>query len=162
MQSICFSFGYHPNPSKTWLLTKEQHLETAKEVFEDCNIHITSTGQRHLDSALVSDSFLSDFMATKIFTWVDELENLSKVAETEPHAAYAALTHGLTAKWTYLVRTTPRTSDHMAPPEKVLRHKFIPAITGMKTVTDKERQLLALPCRNGGLGIIDPTYQCSP
>ena len=74
---------------------------------EDCDIHITSTGQRHLGSALGSDSFLRDFMATKIFSWVDELENLSKVAKTEPQAAYAALTHGLIAKWTYLMRTTP-------------------------------------------------------
>ena len=138
-----------------------QHLETAKEVFEDCNIHITSTGQRHLGLALGSDSFLSDFVATKISTWVDELENLSEVAKTEPQAAYAALTHGLIAKWTYLMRTTPGISDHMAPLEEVLRHKFIPAITGRKTVTDEERQLLALPCRNGGLGIIDPTHQCS-
>ena len=27
--------------------------------------------------------------------------DLSDVAKTEPQAAYAALTHGLTAKWTY-------------------------------------------------------------
>ena len=113
MQSIGPSFGYHPNPSKTWLLTKEQHLETAKEAFEDCNIHITSTGQRHLGSALGSDSFLSNFVATKISTWVDELENLSEVAKTEPQAAYAALTHGLIAKWTYLMRTTP--CRHLRP-----------------------------------------------
>ena len=49
----------------------------------------------------------------------------------------------------------------MAPLEEVLRHKFILGITGRKTITVEERQLLALPCRNGGLGIIDPTCQCS-
>jgi len=74
---------------------KEQHFETAKKVFENCDICITSTGQRHLGSALGSDSFLRDFMVTKITSWVDELENLSEVAKTEPQAAYAALTHGL-------------------------------------------------------------------
>ena len=74
---------------------------------------------------------------------------------------YAALTHGLIVKWTYLTRTTPGISDHMAPLEEVLRYKFIPAITGRKTVTDKERKLLALPFRNGGLGVIDPTCRCS-
>ena len=161
MQSLGPSFGYHPNPLKTWLLAKEQHLDTAKEVFEDCDIHITSTGQRHLGSALGSDSFLRDFVATKISSWVDELENFSEVAKTEPQAAYAALTHGLIVRWTYFMRTTPGISDHMAPLEEVLRHKFIPAITGRKTVTNEERQLLALPCRNGGLGIIDPTCQCN-
>ena len=139
MQSLGPSFGYHPNPSKTWLLAKEQHLDTAKEVFEDCDIHITSTGQRHLGSALGSDSFLRDFMATKISSWVDELENLSEVAKTEPQDAYAALTHGLIVRWTYFMRTTPGISDHMAPLEEVLRHKFIPAITGRKTVKNEER-----------------------
>ena len=74
MQSLGPSFGYHPNPSKTWLLTKKHHLETAKEVFEDCDICIiTSTGQRNLGSALGSDSFLRDFVAPKISSWVDKL-----------------------------------------------------------------------------------------
>ena len=100
-------------------------------------------------------------MATKISSWVDELENFSEVAKTEPQAAYAALTHGLIVRWTYFMRTTPGISDHMAPLEEVLRHKIIPAITGRKTVTNEERQLLALPFRNGGLGIIDPTCQCN-
>ena len=31
MQGLGPLFGYHPNPSKTWLLTKDHHLETAKE-----------------------------------------------------------------------------------------------------------------------------------
>ena len=98
MQSLGPSFGYHPNPSKTWLLTKKHHLETAKEVFEDCDIRITSTGQRNLGSALGSDSFLRDFVAPKISSWVDKLENLSEVAKAEPQAACAALTHGLITK----------------------------------------------------------------
>ncbi len=59
------------------------------------------------------------------------------------------------------MRTTPGISDHMAPLEAVLKHKFIPAITGRKIATDEEQQLLALRCRNGGLGIIDSTCQCS-
>ena len=151
IQSIGPSFvhRYYLNPSKTWLLAKEQHLETAKEVFEDCDIHITSTGQRHLGSALGSDSFLSDSMATKMPTWVDELKNLSEVAKTDPPAAYAALTHELIANWMYLMRTTPGISDHMAPLEEVLRHIFIPAITSRKTVTDSSACVRMVRSRNG-------------
>ena len=154
------AFGYFPNPSKTWLLTKEDHLEKAKELFENCNIHITSTGQRHLGSTLGSESFSCGYVSAKISTWVDELERLCEIAKTEPQAAYSALTHGMISKWTYIMRTTPDIAQLMAPLEDTLRKKFIPVITGRVAITNEERQLLALPCRNGGLGIIDPTRQC--
>ena len=36
-------------------------------------------------------------------------------------------------------------------------HKFIPAITGRRSITDVERELFALPCKLGGLGIPNPT-----
>ena len=45
----------------------------------------------------------------------------------------------------------------MAPLEKVVRQQFIPALTGQTAIGDEMRSLLALPCRLGGLNIIDPT-----
>ena len=89
------AFGYFPNRSKTWLLTKEDHLEQAKELFENCNIHITSTGQKHLGSTVGSESFSYGYVNAKISTWVDELERLCEIAKTEPQAVYSALTHGI-------------------------------------------------------------------
>ena len=35
-----------------------------------------------------------------------ELIKLAKIAETQPHTAYAALTHGLQSKWSYLMCIT--------------------------------------------------------
>ena len=55
------------------------------------------------------------------------------------------------------MHTTPGITPLMTPLEDILRNKFIPAITGRKAVTNEERQLLALLCKNGGLGIINPT-----
>ena len=37
---------------------------------------------------------------------MNEVEKLSKITKTQPHAAYAAFTHGLSSKWNYLLRVT--------------------------------------------------------
>eukprot|EP00794_Sanderia_malayensis_P019779 gene19779-21716_t len=57
-----------------------------------------------------------------------------------------------------LVESTPYmcySSGKLAdlPIEDVIRQKLIPSITGGHVVNDKERKLLALPTRNGGLGL---------
>ena len=41
--------------------------------------------------------------------------------------------------------------------EGVIRHDLIPALTGQPHPSDNVRQLLALPARHGGMGIVDPT-----
>ena len=151
------AYGCYPNPSKTWLLVKEDQMEMATERFAEFGINITPTGQKHLGSALGSKQFLHGFMEAKITTWASELHKLCEIAKTEPQVAYSALIHGLIGKWTYIMRTTPGVSPLMSPLEEILRNKFIPLITGRKAITDEERALLALPCRNGGLGIINPT-----
>ena len=44
-------------------------------------------------------SFLQQYVDRKVDGWMTEVEKLSKFAATEPHAAYAALTHGLSSRW---------------------------------------------------------------
>ena len=66
-------------------------------------------------------------------------------------------THGLMGKWTYLARTVPGTSDQFKPLEETIRHRFIPALTGRSAISDIERNLLSLPTRLGGLGIMNPS-----
>ena len=39
-----------------------------------------------------------------------------------------------------------------------MRHRLIPALTGRPPPNDSERELLALPVRLGGLGIVNPTH----
>ena len=43
----------------------------------------------------------------------------------------------------------------LQPLKNILCEKFIPALTGRPAPSDTERELLALPTRNGGLGIIN-------
>ena len=90
-------------------------------------------------------------------SWVDELERLSRMATTQPHAAFAAFTHRLSGRWTYLARTTPHIEDLIKRLEEAIRRVFIPNLTSRNAFNNTERDMLALPPRLGGLGISDPS-----
>ena len=144
-------YGYYPNATKTWLIVKEDHLEEAKNQFKDSGVSITAEGKRHLGAAIGTPPFISAHVQHKVAEWV---EHLSSIAVTQLHAAYAALTHGLKHKWTYLI---PNIEDQLQPLEDAIRHKFLPSLTGQSALNDETRDLMALPVRHGGLGIINPT-----
>ncbi len=42
------AFGYETNPSKTWLIVKEEFYDEAMDIFETTGIGITINGKRHL------------------------------------------------------------------------------------------------------------------
>ena len=42
------------------------------------------------------------------------MKRLAEVADIFPHAAYAAFTHGLFSRWSYLMRTIPDITDFLA------------------------------------------------
>ena len=100
-------------------------------------------------------------MQRKVADWVSEIEHLSSIAVTHPHAAYTAYTHGLSSIWTFLARVIPEIGDLLCPLEEAIRHRFLTALTGKTALTDIERDLLALPVRLGGMGISNPTKQAS-
>ena len=151
------TYGYHPNASKTWLIVKEEKFEEATTAFEGTGVSITQEGKRHLGAALGTIKFIESYVKNKVSEWVHEIEVLSTFAVTQPHAAYAAFTHGLTSRWTFLARTTPNIGNLLQPLEEAIRLKFLPALTGKAAFSDDIRDLLALPVRLGGLGVTDPT-----
>ena len=71
--------------------------------------------------------------------------------------ATCSVTHGLSGKWTHLAQTVSGTNYLFEPLEEVIRHRFIPALTGRGAIRNVERDLLTLPTRLGGLGIINPS-----
>ena len=161
------TFGYHPNASKTYLVVKEEHETCATQLFADTNVHITTHGKRHLGAALGSKTFTEEYVSAKVLGWTKEIEHLAKVAVSQPHAAYAAFTHGLSSRWTYLLRTIPDIQDLLLPLENAIHQSLIPALTGRPPCSTLERDLLALPIRLGGLGLYNPaaiaptTFQAS-
>ena len=86
--------------------------------------------------------------------WGDELEQLAKIAHTQPHAVHAAFTHGMTSKWNYLSCTMPDIGPQFLPLEETIRTT---ALTGKPPPNDTERDLLALPARLGGIALSIPT-----
>ena len=151
------AYGYYPNAAKTWLIVKEDHQEEARILFNNTGVSITTEGKRHLGAAVGSPQFISGYVEHKVSEWVKQVERLSSIATTQPHAAYAAFNHGLKHKWTYLIRTIPNIDDQLQPLEDVIRHTFLPSLTGQSALNDETRDLMALPVRHGGLGIINPT-----
>ena len=143
-------YGYHPNPAKTWLIVKEHNLTEATELFRNTGVSITTEGKRHLGAAIGTRNFVEEYMQQRVATWVLEVEHLSSIAITQPHAAYSAFTHGLLNKWTYLARTVPNVSD-------LFQKTFLPSLTGQNAFNNSTRELMALPTRLGGLGITNPS-----
>ena len=60
-----------------------------------------------LGSPVGKPEYIADFVSQKVMQWVGEIEKLAEIADSQPHAAYGAITHGLSSKWTFLSRTTP-------------------------------------------------------
>lgn len=98
-------------------------------MFSDTGVVFTPEGKRHLGYAIGSSSFVECYVEEKGSDWKKELEHLSKIAIPQPQAAYAALTHGIVSKWTFLAKATPNMHSALLEPlEEVITHKFLPAI----------------------------------
>ena len=77
---------------------------------------------------------------------------------SQPQASCAAYTFGLRHRWTYFLRTPPDIADLLEPSERAISNVLIPALLEHH-VTETERDLLALPVRMGGLGLVNPVNQ---
>ena len=113
-------FGYFPNPSKTWLVTKEGCHTAGFSTFAGTGVNVTSDGRPYLGAAVGSANYVENYVKSKVSSWLSSLYNLTNIAKTQPHAAYSALTHGLSSKWTYLCRTVPNISDLLKPLDDTL------------------------------------------
>ena len=100
---------------------------------------------------------MRSYVENKIDSLRLELSKITGVAKTQPQSAYAALTHGLAAKWLFISRTTPTVADLFAPLEQTIQEQLIPKMTVRDTLNLQEREILALPTRLGGLSLNIPT-----
>ena len=139
-----------------YIIVKEEHEHKAKVLFADTNAHVTINGKSHLGAALGAKSFTEEYVSSKVTKWTKEIIQLSMIASTQPHAAYAAFTHGLSNHWLHTSRTIPDIQHLLLPLETAIHQHFIPALTRREPCSMAERDLLALPVRLGGMGLVNP------
>lgn len=146
-------FEYHPNAAKTCLIVKVSNEQKSRQIFFNTAMKIVTSGKRHLGAAIGSRSFTEVYVNNKVESWKKEIERLTEIVISQPHIAYATITHGLSSQWNYLLRTIPDISDLLTPLEKVIHQTFIPVLTGRPPPSKHECDLLALLARLGGLGL---------
>ena len=145
--------GYYPKASKSWLVVKEEMLSEAETLFDGTGINITTEGRKYLGGFVGKRTGEEDYVKDLVEDWVNQIEELSKIAKCEPQAAYSAFTAGFKHKMTYYMRTIPDLNEIMQPLDNVINNSFIPAITEEHILSPDDRKLLSLPARLGGMGI---------
>ena len=149
-------FGYFLNPAKSVLVVKPDDYHEAVQLFDGTGIRITATGIHYLDSAIGTPAFVEDYVHEKARDWCGQVESLTSTALPPPQAAYSAFTQGLSSRWSFLCQVLEGASAGLASLERVIATKLLPALTGQE-ISSELRTLFSFPCRNGGLGILDPT-----
>ena len=153
------AFGYYPKASKTILITKPDKLQAATEQFAGTGIEVTVDGSPYLGGAVGSADFCRRRQRKQAEGWISQIEVLSGMAVTQPQAAYAVFTQGLSSQWLYAFRCLPWESGMLEQMDDIINSKFIPAITGHQFPADGlVRELLSFPVRDGGLAI--PSIAC--
>ena len=101
-----------------------------------------------------------EYVDEKVEEWVAQVTRLAEFATTQPQSSYAAFVFGLRHRWTYFLRTLPDIAPFLEPLERAIADLLVPAITEHVT-TQEERDLLELPVRLGGLGLVNPARTAS-
>ena len=131
------AYGYHGNAKKTWLVTKDFCLEMARDIFQDSQ----SPPKVDHTLALLWDQRSSLTVSSPKMSSNGELARLAAIANSQPHTAYAAYTHGYAHKITYLCRSTPNVEPLQQPLEECVRNLLIPALTGRAPPNNTDRAL---------------------
>ncbi|KAG0724831.1 hypothetical protein GWK47_039790 [Chionoecetes opilio] len=148
--------GYTPNATKFILIVKPEHYDNGVRLFSGSGVIVTKDGQRHLGAVIGTEEFKAKYVGEKVSEWVKEVDVLSDMAKTEPHAAYSAFTHGLQHRWSFVKRTIPGISLLLRPLEESIRNISLPAVLRSHIIGDNVRELLTFPPRLGGMGITSP------
>ena len=155
-------FGYFVNGSKSWLIVKSGELaKEAMRVFGE-EVNITTEGQCQLAAVIASQEYKDQCCEEKVCVWKEEIERLSEIAKSQPHAAYIAFTKGYKSKFTCFMRTIGSLEVYVDPIQKVIEDLLVPTLFGQSEPLPNEvRRLATLATGQGGLGIPDLKSEAS-
>ena len=143
LETVGSKFGYFPKATKCWLIVKPDKFEKAKSAFDGTDINVTCEGRRHLGAVLGSRSYLKEYVANKVETWVQEILKLSNFAMSQQQAAYAAFSFVVRHKWTYFLRAIPDIEDLLQHLEVAICSVLIPTLLN-RTITNQDRRILGI------------------
>ena len=109
------------------MLTKSAFQSAAVAQFIGTGVNFTCEGRPYLGAAIGTQEYMRKFMGDKVTEWSAEVQLLAKVGDSQPYAAYAALTHGLFSQWCYVFCTVPNVAVFLQPLEDVIRCTLLPA-----------------------------------
>ena len=67
LSSLGPKFGYFPNASKTWLITKSEHLASiASATFAGSGVQVTPAGRPYLGAAIGTSEFVHSYVESKV------------------------------------------------------------------------------------------------
>ena len=81
------------------------------------------------------------------------MSKLGDIAKTNPQNEYACLTKGKKHQVNFITRTTHSSSALLETSEEIIRESIIPALTSRREPLPKEREVISLQLKSGGLGI---------
>jgi hypothetical protein len=152
------SFGYFPEAAKSYLIVAPRYVELAKRKFAGLPVKIVH-GQRFLGGFVGSAELRAKYVQEKTTRWVTIIKRLAEMGDLQPQAAFVAFQKSLSAEWTYLKRVLPDTAEHFTGVEQAIAKELLPKIFGRINITSLERDVYALPARDGGVGVPDPSSE---
>ena len=117
-------------PPKLGWSQRKKHLATGTAFFANTGVQVTSEGRPYLGAAIGTEEFVISYVKDRVVKWTKELDSLAKIALSQPHAAHAAFTHGLSSMWSYLTCTIHGIGLLLQPLETIIRSKLIPMLSG--------------------------------
>ena len=123
-------------------------------------VNITTEGQRHLGAVIGSQEFKDQYCREKVLGWKGELEALSEIARSQPHAAYTVFTKGYKSKFTYFMRTIESFEDYVDPIQEAIDDLLLPTVFGQTEPLPSDlRQFVTLTPAQRGLGVPDLRFE---
>ena len=55
-------YGYYPQPTKSWLIVKQEQLVKARTVFEGTGVQITTKGEQHLGAVIEAEEYKEGYI----------------------------------------------------------------------------------------------------
>ena len=135
-------YGYFPLPKKTVLIVKDAHKHQAMDIFQGTDVTISATGERHMGACVGSSEHKEIYVKNKISKWIEDVEELARLAKDEPQAVYSCYTKAISHRWSYVQRTIPGISHLFNPLEDAIREKLMSSLVARKT-NDRERKIFA-------------------